>query len=610
MAHLHALPVSHEFEGYRIERVLGAGGFGITYLATEAVIGREVAIKEFLPSTIAARAVDSLDVHPIVPADAEMFRWGLKRFRNEARTLVSFRHGNIVQVYRYFEANGTAYLVMAYEKGASLAEILKARRTLPEAEIRALLDPLLAGVAEVHKAGFLHRDIKPANIILRADGTPALIDFGAARQSFGEKSQSLHAIVSPGYAPFEQYTSATQQGPWTDIYALGATLYCCISGTRPIEAPDRVAGAAMRPAAELGAGRYGETLLRAIDRALGLQPEDRPQSVAAWREEVAAPGTLESNETLAAGGQSGTPTAPPPEVIEAPAPSARRPTRRAVQFGLLAGAVALLGGGYQLVRAHVAAERAKAEEEARLRAKAEEEERRRKEKAERDETERLRVQSARQRAEGAAANAREAQGRAQAAGRAAQAAKQQAIAAVDCARKAAARARNGAAGHYAGTLTDGNKYEGQINAQKLIDGCGIKIMSDNRRFEGQMNNGHVHGYVAFIATNGLRFDGVYNANNIDGYGVLRYAEGHELSGKFAALTLVGPGIWIGSNGTRFEGEMRQNRWWGFGVTRHPSGDLYEGEFVDGERHGLGVHTDATGARTFGRWDKGQYKGIE
>jgi len=609
MAHLHALPASHEFEGYRIERVLGAGGFGITYLATEAVIGREVAIKEFLPSTIAARAVDSLTVHPIVPADAEMFRWGLKRFRNEARTLVTFRHANIVQVYRYFEANGTAYLVMAYEKGASLAEILKTRRTLPEAEIRTLLGPLLAGVAEVHKAGFLHRDIKPANIIVRADGTPALIDFGAARQSFGEKSQSLHAIVSAGYAPFEQYTSSTQQGPWTDIYALGATLYCCVSGTRPIEAPDRVAGARMRSASELGAGRYGETLLRAIDHALGLQPEDRPQSVAEWREELA--GAPESNETLAAGGQSEIPSVPPPEAIDAPAPSVHRPTRRAVQFGLLAGAVALLGGGgYQLVRAHVAAERAKAEEEARLRAKAEEEERRRKEMAERDEKERLRIEAARQRAETAAVKAREAQSRAQAAGRAAQAAKQQAVAAADCGRKAAARARNGASGHYTGALTDGNKYEGQVNAQKLIDGCGIKIMSDNRRFEGQMSNGHVHGYVAFIATNGLRFDGVYNANNIDGYGVLRYTEGHELSGKFAALTLVGPGVWIGSNGTRYEGEMRQNRWWGFGVTRHPNGDLYEGEFVDGERHGLGVHTGAAGAKTFGRWDKGQYKGVE
>src|SRR5687768_17135599 len=158
MAHLHALPTGHELEGYRIERVLGAGGFGITYKAIEAMIGRAVAIKEYLPSSVAARAVDSLTVHPLVEADSEVFRWGLKRFRNEARTLVSFRHPNIVPVYRYFEANGTAYLVMAYEDGISLGEILKKARTLSEAEILEFLYPLLSGVAEVHKAGFLHRD--------------------------------------------------------------------------------------------------------------------------------------------------------------------------------------------------------------------------------------------------------------------------------------------------------------------------------------------------------------------------------------------------------------------------------------------------------------------
>jgi serine/threonine protein kinase len=277
MAHLHALPKGLELQGYRIERVLGAGGFGITYLATEAMIGRAVAIKEFLPGSIAARAADSVTVHPLVAADAETFRWGLKRFRNEARTLVSFHHPNIVQVYRFFEANGTAYLVMAYEKGASLAEVLKAQRTLAAAEISALLHPLLDGIARVHAAGFLHRDIKPANIIVREDGGPALIDFGAARQSFGEKSQSSRAIVSPGYAPFEQYTSSTEQGPWTDLYALGATLYCCVAGTRPVEAPDRVAGAPMRPAAEVARGHYEPSLLEAIDWALEVNPEDRPR---------------------------------------------------------------------------------------------------------------------------------------------------------------------------------------------------------------------------------------------------------------------------------------------------------------------------------------------
>ena len=610
MAHLHALPKGHELEGYRIERVLGAGGFGITYLAAETMIGREVAIKEFLPSSIAGRALDSASVHPLVPADAEMFRWGLKRFRNEARTLVSFHHPNIVQVFRYFEANGTAYLVMAYEKGASLAELLKTRRTLPEAEIVALLDPLLDGVARVHAAGFLHRDIKPANIVVRADGGPALIDFGAARHSFGEKSQSAHAIVSPGYAPFEQYTSNAEQGPWTDIYALGATLYCCVTGIRPIEAPDRVAGAPMRSAAEIAGGSHSDALLQAIDRALAVDPEDRPQSIAAWRAALAPPPVPPSDRTVM-------PARPPSPAIPvapsaAPPPNGRaRLTRRAVQFGLVAAGAALVaGGGYELVRAHVAAERAKAEADGRKRAEADEIRRREREEAERAAKERGRLEAARARAEAAAEKGRTAQRRAQAEARAALAAKRQAQSAQECGRKAATRARNGAQGHYTGQLTDGHQYEGQLNAQKLIDGCGIKIMTDKRRFEGQMNDGKVHGYVVFSSPNGARFEGAYVADDVNGYGVYRYPEGHELQGKFVGLAVDGPGTWIQANGMRYEGEMRRSRWWGFGVVREPGGNVYEGEFIDGMRHGLGVNADADGTKTFGRWEKGVYKGVE
>jgi hypothetical protein len=610
MAHLHALPKGHDLQGYRIERVLGAGGFGITYLATESMVGRAVAIKEFLPGSVAARGADGIAVHPLVPADAETFRWGLKRFRNEARTLVSFRHPHIVQVYRYFEANGTAYLVMAYEKGASLAEVLKTRRTLSAAELSGLLHPLLDGIARVHAAGFLHRDIKPANIIVREDGGPALIDFGAARQSFGEKSQSSRAIVSPGYAPFEQYTSATEQGPWTDLYALGATLYCCVTGMRPVEAPDRVAGARMRPAAEIARGQYGPALLEAIDWALAVDPEDRPQSVDQWRAALSAPRAPEPASAPTAPPREPA-TLPPVRVAPPPARPGRRATRRAVQFGLLAaGAAALLGGGYAAVRAHVAAERAKAEEEGRRRAQEEADRRRRQEEAVRAESERRRIEAARAKAEEAAEKGREAQRRAQAEARAALAAKQQALSAQECGRRAASRARNGASGHYNGKLTDGTEYEGQINGQKLIDGCGIKIMADKRRFEGQMSAGKVHGYVVFLGTDGSRFEGAYAQNDVNGYGVYRYPAGHELQGKFAGLLVDGPGIWVQANGARFEGEMRRSRWWGFGVVREPGGDTYAGEFIDGMRHGLGVDTAANGRTTFGRWEKGAYKGIE
>ncbi|MFO0988661.1 MAG: serine/threonine-protein kinase [Alphaproteobacteria bacterium] len=250
----HALPKGYEIEGYRIEKVLGAGGFGVTYLAHEIAINRRVAIKEYLPSGVAARGRDDVSVHPISAADRENFQWGLDRFRKEAQTLVTFRHNNIVTVYRYFEANGTAFLVMAYEDGESLAKILERAGTLTEDEINDLLGPLLDGLAHVHGVGFLHRDIKPGNIYIRRDGSPVLLDFGAARQALGGRSQSLTSIVSAGYAPFEQYTTRGNQGAWTDIYALGGVLYRATTGERPPDSPDRIRDDPYVPAVQAAAG--------------------------------------------------------------------------------------------------------------------------------------------------------------------------------------------------------------------------------------------------------------------------------------------------------------------------------------------------------------------
>jgi hypothetical protein len=282
----NALPKGYQFEGYRIDGVLGAGGFGMTYRATEVAIDRAVAIKEFLPGGIVMRDADRVTVHPMGPSEQRDFEWGLASFRKEAATLVTFRHPNIVAVYRYFEANGTAYMVMAYEEGESLGAVLARHPTLDEAEIREILVPLLDGLARVHDAGFLHRDIKPDNIYIRQDGSPVLLDFGAARQALGEKSRSLTSIFTAGYAPFEQYSSRGNQGPWTDIYALGAVLYRCVTGDKPPEAPDRIRDDPCRPAVEAAKGRYAPGFLAAIDHALKVDERARPQSVAAWRTEL------------------------------------------------------------------------------------------------------------------------------------------------------------------------------------------------------------------------------------------------------------------------------------------------------------------------------------
>ncbi len=280
--HRYALPNGYEFDGYRIDGILGTGGFGITYRANELAIDRPLAIKEYLPAGIAMRDQSSSAVHASGSSDQDDFEWGLDRFRKEAQTLVSFRHANIVAVFRFFEANNTAYLVMEYARGEDLGTILLRQKTLTEAEIHALIDPLLNGLSRVHQAGVLHRDIKPNNIYIRDDGSPLLLDFGAARYAMGVRSHSLTSIVSAGYAPFEQYISNSKQGPWSDIYALGAVLYRAVTGNIPPEATARVKDDEMVPASQAARGHYSEQLLSAIDAALSVDESGRPQSISAF----------------------------------------------------------------------------------------------------------------------------------------------------------------------------------------------------------------------------------------------------------------------------------------------------------------------------------------
>jgi serine/threonine protein kinase len=307
--HLFALAQGYELAGYRFGEVLGSGGYGITYRGEEIALGRAVAIKEYLPNSFARRSSDGVTVKPRDSKQQELFAWGIERFRQEAETLVQLQHPNIVRVLRYFAANGTAYIVMVYEKGTSLGDRLADGATLPEAELRKIIEPLLSGIETVHKARFLHRDIKPDNIYLRGDGSPVLLDFGSARQAIGARTQAITSIVSPGYSPFEQYgKSAGDQGPWTDIYALGATLYRCIAGKRPPPALDRVGGkTAMEPAAVVGQADYDPALLRAIDAALQVRAEDRPQTIADLRTLMrgsakrGVPVAVEPGATLVAG---------------------------------------------------------------------------------------------------------------------------------------------------------------------------------------------------------------------------------------------------------------------------------------------------------------------
>ena len=276
---LKSLPDNFEFHEFKIEKVLGQGGFGITYLARDMNLMQQVAIKEYFPREFSTRD-STFTIHAAGNVeDKETFAWGLKRFLDEARVLAQLRHPNIISIKRFFEAHGTAYLVMEYCDGKPLDEIIRDHGPLNESELNGILFPLMDGLAHVHEKAFLHRDIKPANIFIRRDGSPVLLDFGAAKHEMTSHSRSVTSLATAGYAPFEQYSTNGKQGTWSDIYGLAATIYRAISGVKPQDAPDRMLEDTLEPIADLLKGKFDPNLLTALDKSLAIRPDARPQTI-------------------------------------------------------------------------------------------------------------------------------------------------------------------------------------------------------------------------------------------------------------------------------------------------------------------------------------------
>jgi len=272
------LPDGYQLQNYRIASVLSSGGFSIVYLAYDEN-DQPVAIKEYLPSQLALRKEG--DALPSVAEEnLGTFRYGMKCFFEEGKSLARLSHPNVVRVLNFFRANETVYLVMRYERGRTLQEHILARRgAVKEAFIRHVFTQLLNGLREVHSNKLLHLDIKPANIYIRNDGTPVLIDFGAARQTLVDEGPRLNPMYTPGFAPPEQYKNRELLGPWSDCYAVGASIYACLAGVAPQPADQRVEKDRYVSATKVKKGKYSRQLLETVDWCLALDHLKRPQSV-------------------------------------------------------------------------------------------------------------------------------------------------------------------------------------------------------------------------------------------------------------------------------------------------------------------------------------------
>lgn len=284
---------------YRVERPLGSGGFGLTYVARDVVLDRPVALKEFMPLGI-SRRLESGGVGASGPAHEATFNQGLKRFLTEARLLGRVDHPNVARVLSAFEQNGSAYMAMSYESGTTLDVRIRRRRKMSEPQLRGLALGLLDALDAIHAAGIIHRDVKPSNVLITRDQRPVLLDFGSATRVRGDHCDAGICTISSGYSPIELYRPEHYaQGPWTDIYGIAAILYRIITGLRPAppsecrDVPDADptdSGSFQKftlSAVTAAAGEFSQAFLNAIDHAIETYPDSRPRSTKAWREEIA-----------------------------------------------------------------------------------------------------------------------------------------------------------------------------------------------------------------------------------------------------------------------------------------------------------------------------------
>jgi serine/threonine protein kinase len=333
----NALPVGSRVAEFEVKSIIGIGGFGIVYLAHDHSLGRDVALKEYLPTSLAFR--NGLQVSVRTPRQADTFAAGLSSFINEARILAHFDSPSLVKVYRFWNENGTAYMVMPFYDGPTLKQALQDATEPPAEEwLKQLLVPVLSALELLHSENYYHRDIAPDNILLVRGRQPMLLDFGAARRVIAGSTKTLTVILKPGFAPIEQYFDSPDmtQGAWTDIYALAAVMHFAITGKAPEPSVGRLVKDNVTPLAQVASGRYSEPFLRAIDQALSVRPENRPQTIGQFRELLGLHGAVPHDLPR---------TSIEPAKTEPPRAAKREPPRKLLAIGGILGlaAVVLVG---------------------------------------------------------------------------------------------------------------------------------------------------------------------------------------------------------------------------------------------------------------------------
>jgi serine/threonine protein kinase len=603
---VQALSPGTRLGDYRLDAMIGHGGFGITYRAFDTQLAKVVAIKEYLPLECAIRHSDG----SVVPRGARLiedFTWGRERFLDEARALARFRHPHIVPVLRYFEANDTAYTVMEFEDGKNVAELLREPgRRLPADDVRRLVIGLLSGLGAVHAQGFLHRDIKPANVIIRRDGVPVLVDFGAARQAMGGRTRTLTSVLTPQYAPIEAFALDGKQGAWSDIYSAAAVLYHAISGQTPPDAAARVGKDPYRPLTEIAGDRFEPAFLAAIDRAMAFAPEDRPQSIAEWRAlfGAALPKVEDAPTQRLAYGAGVTPPRLGAASRERDVPSLPPPPRSSsawiwitlVVIAVVAGALWRFQPAIRALLADLSSPappvQSAAAPPAPLPAT--------QPPSASPDTSAQRAKAIIDQAQRSAADARAALARAdEAAGTARAAAGEARIVAARASRPDLERAERL-------SYDPGASYVGQVVDGKR-QGLGVADLADGEHQAGEWRADQLNGLGTVRLADDARYAGEWRDGQSTGLGVREKPGVERAEGNFVMGRLEGPGVrrTLADPNVVRSGEFRADALEGPGVEQVVGGERYEGGFRGGQRQGYGQVTAADGKVTAGRWEAGK-----